>query len=111
MYEHFIPVGPMNGPTLSTGKSMPEALTEIIDELGFCCCAIPKADVNKMIRVCPSVLKLCESRMENGPRTRVTESSAATLFVPSSVKTTGVRGVERQTPLLPLVTRVGLLPS
>ena len=92
IYELFIPFTPVIGPTFSTGKSILEAFTEIIDELGFCCLASPRADVNRMIRVCPSMLKLCEFRMENGPRTKVTESSAAALFVPSSLKITGAVG-------------------
>ena len=57
-YDPFNPVTPNNGPTFSTGKFVPDACTDTIDELGFCCCASPRSEVNKIMRVCPSALKL-----------------------------------------------------
>src|SRR5215216_6131258 len=66
------------------------------------------------MRVRPSTLKLCESRILKGPRREVTEVKAAALAVPSSVNITGVAGtvrLGRHTPSLPSVTRLWLLPS
>ena len=86
MYEPFSPGTPNSGPTFSTVNGVPDACTDSIDGLG---CVNPRSDVNKTMRVRWSALKLNGLKSRKGPRTNVTESRAAALFVPVSVNITG----------------------
>src|SRR5437588_10296771 len=76
-YEPFSPGTPNSGPTFSTVNGVPDACTDSIDALG---CVNPRSDVNKIMRVRWSALKLNGLKSRNGPRTNVTESRAAALL-------------------------------
>ena len=58
MYEPLMPVTPATGPTFSTGKFTPFACTDNVEVEGIGGENIARFDVNRIIRVWPSVLKL-----------------------------------------------------
>ena len=58
MYEPLMPVTPVTGPTFSTGKLRVFACTDNIEAEGIGGENIARFDVNRIIRVWPSALKL-----------------------------------------------------